>query len=470
MNIRKILSNLSVAFIAQLVALLGSVFMSLIVPKLLGVEEFAYWQLFIFYTTYVGLSHLGSSDGIYLRLGGQDYKNIDKPLLGGQLRILVAIQLIIVVVLLFLNRIFSADLSREIVVRYTMLYMLFANVTWYMGFIFQAVNQPKIYSATVILQQSVFWLAILVIIFFGQVIYQSFIVAYCFAMFISMVYIVLRGRDIVFVKSAPLKTAAKEFIVNVKVGINLTLSAVANTLMLGIGRYMIDAHWGIMMFGKISFSLQLCNFFLRFISQIGMVLFPVLKNVNQDDTPTLYLALNTVANACFPAILLLYTPVFYILNLWLPEYAESLRYLIILLPICIFDGKMTLISNTYLKAFRQEKLLFRINVLSLIISSVLSFLFTYVCESMEGVAAAMLFVIALRSIIADRALSKSMNVSFLKNEIILCLLVLTFVLTTWNAGILFGFILYSLLFLCYLLMRYKVFIESLRTIKVIFSK
>lgn len=65
------IKNILYAFLAQGIALFLSVLMSLIVPKILGVEQYSYWQLFIFYTGYVGFFHFGLNDGVYLRLGGQ---------------------------------------------------------------------------------------------------------------------------------------------------------------------------------------------------------------------------------------------------------------------------------------------------------------------------------------------------------------------------------------------------------------
>ncbi|WP_249630235.1 hypothetical protein [Streptococcus uberis] len=64
--------NLLAAFSAQGVSLLISILMSLFVPKILGITEFSYWQLFIFYIGYAGFFHFGYNDGLYLKLGGKD--------------------------------------------------------------------------------------------------------------------------------------------------------------------------------------------------------------------------------------------------------------------------------------------------------------------------------------------------------------------------------------------------------------
>ena len=64
----KFFSNLVVAFFAQLISLILSCITSLILPKVFSTMSFSYWQLFIFYTTYVGFFHFGLNDGIYFPL------------------------------------------------------------------------------------------------------------------------------------------------------------------------------------------------------------------------------------------------------------------------------------------------------------------------------------------------------------------------------------------------------------------
>ena len=44
-------SNLAYAIVAQGVGLLSSILTSLVLPKFLGVEDYAYWQLFLLYSS-----------------------------------------------------------------------------------------------------------------------------------------------------------------------------------------------------------------------------------------------------------------------------------------------------------------------------------------------------------------------------------------------------------------------------------
>ena len=51
----------------------------------------------------------------------------------------------------------------------------------------------------------------------------------------------------------------------------------------------------------------------------------------------------------------MYYPLQEILLLWIPKYADSLIYMAILFPICIFESKMALLISTYLKSVKKRK-------------------------------------------------------------------------------------------------------------------
>ena len=72
-----IAGNLAYAVVAQGIGLLSSILTSLVLPKFLGVEDYAYWQLFLLYSSYSGFALLGLNDGIYLRLGGKRYSEVN---------------------------------------------------------------------------------------------------------------------------------------------------------------------------------------------------------------------------------------------------------------------------------------------------------------------------------------------------------------------------------------------------------
>ena len=73
-----ILENITYTFTANIFTMLISVVMTLILPKFLGVTDYSYFQLYIFFISYVGFFHFGWIDGIYLKIGGMEYENLNK--------------------------------------------------------------------------------------------------------------------------------------------------------------------------------------------------------------------------------------------------------------------------------------------------------------------------------------------------------------------------------------------------------
>lgn len=138
-NLKK---NIFFAFGSQGLQLLRSILVSLLIPKTLGIEEFGFWQLFIFYTQYSGFLHLGLLDGIYLREGGKHYKELDFRSLGAQFRIFLIWQFIIIIpfIILGLN---SSDINRTIIIISSCIYAIINNTFTFFQYILQAVNEIK---------------------------------------------------------------------------------------------------------------------------------------------------------------------------------------------------------------------------------------------------------------------------------------------------------------------------------------
>ena len=70
--------NLFYTIASNIVSFACSVLITLIIPKRLGIDDYGYFQLYLFYTTYIGFLHLGWADGVLLRYGGAYYEILDK--------------------------------------------------------------------------------------------------------------------------------------------------------------------------------------------------------------------------------------------------------------------------------------------------------------------------------------------------------------------------------------------------------
>ena len=259
----------------------------------------------------------------------------------------------------------------------------------------------------------------------------------------SLIYSAIKCKEVVLAKLSFKKNVLEDFIDNIRVGINITVSSVAGMLILGIGRSLIDTKWGVETFGKFSLAISLSNFMLQFISQVSLVLFPVLKRTDEKKVVIYYQTIKNILSFFLLGILLGYMPIYLFLQKWIPKYGESLRYMVILIPICVFDGKMNLLCNTYLKVLRKEKQLLFFNIIALVISGVLCTISACVLKNVFAVAISMVISVAIRSIISEVYLNLQFNEFIIPNSIMECIMCLLFVIATWFLGAIYGFIIYA---------------------------
>ena len=133
------------AVFAQALAFSVSAVMSLLVPKMLGVEEYAYWQLFLLYGAYVPLFHLGLNDGVYLINGGKTFTEMNRRSLMGQFFVGLIVE-VSIAILVFVWTVVNFEGSRLFVFGLIAIYIVLFNIGSYWGAVCQAANETHYYS------------------------------------------------------------------------------------------------------------------------------------------------------------------------------------------------------------------------------------------------------------------------------------------------------------------------------------
>jgi O-antigen/teichoic acid export membrane protein len=400
------------AFIAQIVSIIVSLVMTLGIPKILSLDQYGFWQLFIFYTGFIGFFQFGLSDGIYLRYGGKDFKDLNKRTIKSQMVYGFCFQLIISIVIIVIVSLSNIERTRYIVIISTAIYLVIGNVITLLGFLLLATNNIKYYSKAVLLEKLSF-IAILSLIFFSKkVSYLHLIELFLFTKLLSLTFLLIYFKNYRTISLFNLKKSISFLKINMSFGIVLMLSNIASTLIIGIGRFAIDNKWDIETFGKISLSLSATYFFLLLISQISLSLFPVLRQLNYENQRSVFIKSCDFLGIFMLGIFILYFPLISFLKIWLPKYVDSLSYMIILMPICLFEGKMQMIHNTYMKSLNKQKMLLFINLSILAISLILTYINGYIFHNLLQVIYTMLICISLRSIFTQLYLYKYYRINF----------------------------------------------------------
>lgn len=453
--------NVGISILVQIFSLIVSFILNLVVPKYIDELQYAHWQTYLLYATYVGILHFGLLDGIVLRYSQYDYDELDKSRVRSQFQLLLLLNSLSTLVMIMVSIIcFRAE--TKTVFSLVAIGIITKNVYTYTSYTFQITNRISKYALLVI-SMRLFYGAFTVILLLFKV--NNFY-WYCIADLASDLFGVVVGyfynKGLYFGKSLPIKDAIQEFCLNISSGAMLMLANWSANLLIGGAKMFVQWHWDKLVFGRVSFSFSVSNIFLTFVTAISVVLFPSLKRLEQDKLPRIYQKIrNSITPVLFLA-LLFYFPGCWVLNKWIPKYNESLAFLGILLPIIIYTSKVSLLTNNYLKAYRKERDMFIINLSSLLGALFAYGITSYIMNSLFALLTATVIVLMARSIISEIVVTKIIGVNLIKDFVLEGVMTVLFILSARYFDLLTGFFMYGFIYLCYLFINRRKIKETLK--------
>ncbi|SHH47086.1 hypothetical protein [Clostridium grantii] len=462
-----LIKNFSYTLTSNLLSLIISTLVILIVPKLIGVQEYGYWQLYLFYSLYVGFLHFGWNDGIYLRYGGKEYKELDKGLFFSQFYMLLLLQLIIAVIMFTVSNLFFIDGNKIFIFRMTALCLLVTNVRFMLLYILQCTNRIKEYAQITMMDKILYCCLIIILLAIGVRQYKLMIVADLIGRFISLVYATYCCGDMVFRRISTFYFSFEETFENINAGIKLMFSNIASMLIIGVVRFGIEHSWDVSTFGKVSLTLSISNLMMLFINAVGIIMFPILRRTDGKKLPGLYITMRDFLMVILLGLIIVYYPLKVVLSAWLPKYYDSLMYMSLVFPICVFEGKMALLVNTYLKTMRKEKLMLKINSISLILSATVTFVTTILFKNLNLAIASIVILLAFRCILAEIYLSKILKISLYKDIVLELTMALIFILTGWFINSWLAVLLYVVAYIIYLAIKRKDITNAIKNVKLL---
>ena len=450
---RLIFKNLVYSISANLLSLLVSIILVLILPNLLGETAYGYLQLYLFYTTYVGFFHLGWIDGIYLRIGGKEYGQLEGQLYATQFIVLMIFELIVGVMIVVFANVFVPDVNRLHVIVLTCICMVIYIAKNYTTYILQATDRIKPYAIVTLIEKIIFAVIIIAAWVFRLGNYELIAIGDILGKLISTMVSLKYCKEILFCRMGNWKRTFQEIWINLSVGCKLLLANVAALLVNGIVRFAIERFWSIEVFGKVSLSMSLSNMLMVFISAISVVVFPMLKRMDEDKLGETYELIRNFLMVILLAALVFYYPAKHILTLFLPTYAESLKYMALMFPVCIFDSKISLLVNTYLKALRKEKTILIINISVVIVSMISTYFTVYIMHSLEMAVVSIVILMALQCAIAELYLSKYLGIDVIVDMVLEWILVTIFILASWFIDSWISMVIYFAAFIIYCVIK-----------------
>ena len=454
-KLRNILENITYTFTANILTMLISIIMTLILPKFLGVTDYSYYQLYIFFISYVGFFHFGWIDGIYLKIGGMEYNDLEKSNYVTQFWMLNVLEIIIAAIISIFALFIIKNIDKSFVLISTSVCGVITILRTYLLFILQSTNRIKEYAKYTRVDRFIYFALVIVFLFLGFKNYKIILYIDIFSKLVALILCANKMKDIVFGKLNISKNTLLEIFENISIGIKLMLANIASTLIIGVVRFGIQKNWDIETFGKISLTLNISNLLMTFINAVAVIMFPLLRREEESNLPKIYVILRNTLMIFLYMMLIFYYPIKLILSTWLPQYADSLRYMALLFPICIYESKMSMLINTYLKSFRKEKSMLIINTISLILSLILTILSVFILNNLTWAILSIVFLLGFRCVIGELVLTKVMNILIYKDIILETVLTAIFIISSWFINNMFCSIIYTCFYSIYVFIKRK---------------
>ena len=456
--------NFSYSFSVNILSLFIGALLTLIIPKLITAEQYGYYQTYLFYLNYVGVSYLGWCDGILLRIGGQYYQALDKPLYSAQFWMLGAYEAFFYVIIFAAGHPLFKNADQSFVLACICIAAVGICLRYFIIFVLQGTARIKEYAIVTIVERIAFIIGLALLVIFKRGNFYLILCMDILAKSTSLLFGILYCRDMIFVRPHPIRTVYPEIRKNVSAGINLMFSSLCSMLIMGVVRIGMQNHWDIATFGKISLTLNISNMIMTAINAIAVVMYPTLCRTNANNMIGVYRIMRIILMGVIFGVLVFYYPIQRILTLWLPKYAESLRYAAILFPVCVYESKMSLLITTYYKTLRLEKLLMKYNIIALAVSVFCTVFSIFILDNVMAAILSILFVVEFRCILCETQLAKHIAINVQKDIVIELAMTMAFIVCNWFFG-LYGMLAYIVFYVGYLVLKRQDIRETVDYIK-----
>ena len=427
----RIAKNVSYALIANIVSMVIGAAGVLVYPRFMGVEDYGYYQLFLFFTFYTVLLSFGISEGVFLEHGGERYKDADKHLLRSQFYWLNIVELILYVALGAFIAIFKVgDDVQRIVYLLDCGAALIVNARYFLMNLAQATNQIKEYCIVVIVERVLAFAGGVFFILIGHGSYLAVIGADIFGRFISLVYIGFKMPDLFKGEHDSLAKTLSYSRSTLKAGIKLMAATYVSSLVIGANRYLIQGHWDIVVFAKVSFVISIANMLVRCVNSAGQALYPIMKGETRESMVSTYSIIAAMLDLCVFIFYAAYPFLQWLLGLWVPAYKDALQFAVLVLPIALFESKNALLVTTYFKAFRKEGQLLLFHIGAFVASALGSLVAIFLLNDVSAALLVITVVLAARCIFSEIYLSRLLPIKVSR-------------MIPWEAGVSTVFVLLS---------------------------
>jgi O-antigen/teichoic acid export membrane protein len=369
----KFVKSTLLVIVSNGVLLLSGLLSGFVIPKLLGVEDYAFFKTFTLYASYVSLFQFGFINGIFLRYGGKDFDQLNQGRFRLYSKCLFIVQLLISALIIVAAFAFFSGQTR-IVVLLLAPYLFSINCMSYFQQISQITRNFKEYSLLLILQSALKIISIILLWIVSIARIQNLVsfsfygISYVCIFAILLGYYVFAYRRIIFGKSDKFSEAKADLLSLLKEGIPLLLADFVVTLVYECDRQVVDIGFDKPTFAFFSFAYTITGLVTSLLSGISTVLYPTLKRMGEQERSSLFPKSVSLMIIAGFALIISYFPMAIVIEKWLPNYVSSIPVLKVILPGVAISATINIVIQNYYKTENKNILYFIISLAVLILA------------------------------------------------------------------------------------------------------
>ncbi len=425
--VKKAFKGFLFTLLAQIIVLLLSIARSMILPKVLSVPDYGYWQIYVLYSSYVGIFSIGYSDGIYLKYGKYQYDELPFPRLRTATRYYMAVLAVFTVSSMMFCLLIS-DVNRQFSMFGVCIDIFLMGMNGLLIYILQITNQMKAYSFYSVIDKVVLLAAVIIISMAPDRVFSWVVMADVFSRVVVTLLLFIRFKDLFTGPGVPGKTGWIEFSDDIKIGINLMTANLMGMFVTGIGRFIVDLFGDITEYAYYSFGITITNLVMVFITAVSLVLYPTLKRLPESDYGEYFERLN-IAVILFNFIALFaYFPAMIFIQFFLPQYFPISAYIHFLFGVIVLQAKMQMLINTFYKVLREEKALLKANLSCVVVFLFMAVSSFYYTKKVTAIAICTFIAMIYRCYASEFFVRRKMGLRISKDMLFEMTYIIVFVL------------------------------------------
>lgn len=446
-NIYKIgVRNVIYSLFSQGITFILSIVTGFVLPKIMDISQYGYWQVYLFYTGYIMIFCFGYNDGLYLKYGNLDYNELPFKKIRSSMKLFMSIISILTIILIMLSFL-ENDSNKIFAFVATSINLIILGINGTLSTILQFTNRIKLNSILTIANKAIFVVLIFIALIFNEIDFKIIIIMDIISKLVILIINIYKSKEIFLGKANNMKQGFIELIDDMKIGTKLMLANIAGSLLIGIGKFIVERYMPIQEYGQYSFATTITTFALTFIAASSLSLYPFLKRINKEKLSNYYVNLNKLL--CFILFLMLlgYYPIYFLIKYQFTNYIGILKYFYLLFVIIISQGKMQFLINTYYKVLREEKAMLIANLSGILVAISIIIPWFYFTRSIFSIVIGTTITLIWRCYASEIYIKRRMGINDYKNIISEILIILIFIISVRFKII--GIILYAISVLSY---------------------